>query len=342
VTAAGTGAVAPAAGGAPAAAPVRRLPGPFATRACVPVGDGYEWREERASGLAGLLEESALAALAGAVPRRPCPAAVPRLVGDAALWGPVPSPWLAFDVVFGPVGPVAGPAGRPGGDPAPAFRRLGEFLAALHRTPVPAALADPPGDLRPRVRPRDAQLRARRAAARAWLAGSVGAPTAAPEPGAGPRPDEIAAGRAAAEPRTARVLTHGRFSLGVIAWADRPVVLGWREAGPGAATDDVDTLLAELVEAAAVAPDRAGAAGAWAAGFVDAYAAAGPSLPAGGAPLADRLRARVLDHLALRAAVTGDRAGPLALLRRVHERLDDFCAPLAARLARAANSGGCG
>ena len=46
--------------------------------------------------------------------------------------------------------------------------------------------------------------------------------------------------------------------------------------------------------------------------------------------LIDRLGAHVLDHMALRAVVTGDRAAPLAFLRLVIQRLPEFCAPVAA------------
>jgi hypothetical protein len=225
------------------------------------------------------------------------------------VWATVPTTLLAFDVVFG--------TGEPADDAVEAFRQLGSYLARLHSTPIPAALAELPYGHGRRVRPADPSLRATRHAARRWLASQIGAPSA-PE----------------TEP-VKPVLGHGRFSLGAIAWGPSPIVLGWRESGPGAAGTDVDTMLSELAEATAAVPNRAAWVTSLATAFVESYVGTAPADSISTADLDTRIRAHVLDHMALNVIVTGDREAPLAFLRLVQDRIGPFCASIAARLTTA-------
>jgi len=288
--------------------PVRRLPGPFATRVCTPVSGGFAWREELSGGLTGLLDALQLEALREVVPQEPCPAVVPVVTGDIAVSATVPTSQLAFDVVFSAQGPPD--------DAKMVFQRLGRYLARLHRSAIPPALAELPSGSGQRVQPADARMREACDAARGWLAGQAGIPTDPP----------------AVTGDT--VLTHGRFSLGLLAWASRPTmrptILGWREAGPGPALSDMDTLLGELAEAAALGQRPPEQFSELAVAFVDGYRADGTLIPGWAAGLADRLAAHVLDHMALRAAVTSDRLAPLAFLKLVRDRLPEFCGSIAA------------
>ena len=289
---------------------VRRLPGPFATRTCTASDGTFAWHEDRSTGLTGLLSPRQLAALADVVPRVPCAAIVPAVADRVVTWAPVPTQRLAFDVVFGPSAPPDRALNT--------FQCLGGYLGALHRVRLPVELVELPTYHDDRIRPADARLAAARAAARARLA------------------EVLSADAVERRPVPAPVLTHGRFSTGVIALGSRPVVLGWREAGPGSPDLDVDTLLSELAEAAAVVPGRAGWATAAAVAFAGGYRRTSPAMPAvTAARLAERLLDRAVDHLALRAAVTGDDSAPVALLRLVRARLAEFCAPVAARLSEA-------
>lgn len=271
---------------------VRRLNGPFATRVCLRSGPGYAWREARRSRLTGLRDAPELEALAAVLPTvTGCTAVLPYDEGDDLSWSPVATSTLAVEAVFGPAAIAAA-----------VFGALGVFLRRLHAVPIPDGLSNPVV-----VRPSDAAFASARDTARRSLSdGARRRPgDAADDPG--PPPGEA-------------VLTHGRFSLGQIAWGRVPAVMGWREAGPAPALTDVDTLLSELAEADAVRPGRVRLASA----FVTGYG--GPAALGDRAGLAARLHGRVLDHLALRAAATGDLDGPSALYELVLGRLDGFCA----------------
>ncbi|MEW1844894.1 phosphotransferase [Nonomuraea angiospora] len=236
---------------------VRGMDGPFLLRACVRTPSGYRWAERDKRQNAGYLDARQLDALRTMLPRDAAVlAAVPTLSSAGlATWPALPTPALLCDRAYA----------TERGNLEHVCRALGGFLSRLHAVP-PAGLPRRDG---PAWLPEGSWAARAVEAARHRLNGG-----------------ELARGAAAVAPFTGDpVVVHGRFSTGVCADTDRPVVLGWREAGLGDPQRDLAFFLAELVEAAALvelADDPAAMA------FLDGY---------GAVPDAGRLVGLVADRL---------------------------------------------
>ncbi|MFD2767091.1 phosphotransferase [Micromonospora eburnea] len=208
------------------------MDGPFVARRCVRSGGGYRWFEQTlASG--EYLDTAQLWRLSDVLPAGRVVAALPEMVRpDLAAWPVLPSPALLCDALFG---------ASPDADAEPwenACEALGAFLGRVHS--VPAAEVS--------------FLPVRRQAAWLAAASTVTARVAAARADLDRRGDGLLAAAAASAGPQDRLdcLVHGRFSSGLSVALERPVVLGWREAGVGDPDRDLAFFLAELVEAAAV------------------------------------------------------------------------------------------
>ncbi len=218
--------------GAAAVTTVRSMDGPFVARRCVRSGTGYRWFEqERAPG--DYLDATQLRHLSGSLPAGDVLAAPAELIRpDLAAWPVLPTPALLCDPLFG------APPDADTGAWGSACTALGAFLGRLHAVPA-AEVSFLPARRRAAWLPMASTVTHRVAAARADLIR---------------RGDGILASAASAVASPARpdCLVHGRFSSGLVVPLDRPVVLGWREAGVGDPDRDLAYFLADLVEAAAV------------------------------------------------------------------------------------------
>ncbi|WP_217209180.1 phosphotransferase [Streptomyces sp. AC550_RSS872] len=285
---------------------VRRMEGPFVLRLCVRTPSGFRWaeRDKVPQGAAGDTPEGSfpgrpgylnavqLAALRAVVPATgTVRAAFPTLSAqdgaEVATWPALPTPALLCDRVYA--------IERRGVEHT--CRELGRFLGRLHSGPPP-------------------ELPRRHGSP--WL--PEGSPTATAVANARDRLPHGKLARSAARlrPYTGDLtIVHGRFSTGVCADTDRPVVLGWREAGLGDPLRDVAFFLSELIEAAAVMSvmdDPAPAA------FLDGY---------GQVADPDRLRSliadRLLEHCAQSALLAPTPAGDLDRTLRVLEDQWERC-----------------
>ncbi|MFG3419798.1 phosphotransferase family protein [Micromonospora sp. NPDC049460] len=211
---------------------MRSMEGPFVARRCVRSGTGYRWFEQ-AHAPGDYLDAAQLQRLSGSLPAGDVPAAPAELVRpDLATWPVLPTPMLLCDPLFG--APPDADAGAWEG----ACTALGAFLGRLHAVPA-AEVSFLPGRRRAAWLPAASAVTHRVAAARTDLIRRSDGVLALAASAAGPpaRPD---------------CLVHGRFSSGLVVPLDRPVVMGWREAGVGDPDRDLAYFLAELIEAAAV------------------------------------------------------------------------------------------
>lgn len=269
---------------------VRRLPGPTGERLCMHTRDGWRWVEQVSGSPATYLDAAALKLLRARLPSSgDVWAVLPQLADPrTAAWPVVASPGLLVDDLF---------ASAPADGLEYRLQALGRFLAALHAVPVDAAAAT---------------VLARRERTVAWLMAMPALATRLTDArrrlaSQAPRLAELACAPPVSD--RAMTLVHGRFSSSqCVPVALGTVILGWREAGVGDPAQDVGFLLGELVEALAVAPRNASlilrCAGALATGY-------------GGIEsldIAARVAERVLDHLALRACVSGSDGGLVSLL----------------------------
>lgn len=229
-------------GAAPVA--VRSMDGPFVARRCVRSARGYRWIEQTLAP-GDYLDAAQLQAIAKVVPTaevRPPSDAVPAsdavaslpelLRPDLAVWRVLPSPALLCDTLFGAPSQVAD------GRLERVCEALGTFLGHVH-----AIRAD-----------QVPSLPVRRQAAWLTAASPITEQVAAARTEVIRRSDGVLAAAAVGADRPSRpaCLVHGRFSSGLSVVLDRPVVLGWREAGIGDPDRDLAFFLTELVEAAAV------------------------------------------------------------------------------------------
>jgi aminoglycoside phosphotransferase (APT) family kinase protein len=282
---------------------VRRLDGPFGRRWCRQLLPGiYRWEEQSLRGSAGLLDGHALRLLATCLPTDLHPWAwLPEVRTGIAMWPTLPAPTLVLDQVLR----------GGGGELSETLATVGAQLARLHAVPVaPTGFSPLP------VRRVPAWFAGNPAAA-----GAVGRIRARLRLAVGDRLDRWLPATPPAPPGPVgpRTLIHGRFSTAVCVPGPVPVVLGWREAGLGDPRTDLAHLLAELVEAAALAPDRGHLAGT-AAAFLAGYRGLAP--PAAG--LAALTVSRIVDHVATRAWVSGNTTSAVAFLTTLAGQLPDL------------------
>ncbi|MFI6763093.1 phosphotransferase [Micromonospora sp. NPDC050417] len=273
------------------------MDGPFVARRCVRSAHGYRWFEQTLAP-GDYLDAGQLRQVSGAVPSGEAVASLPELVQpDLAAWQALPSPALLCDALFGaPPDADAGPWEN-------ACEALGVFLGRVHSVPVAEV----------------SFLPVRRHAAWLTAASPVTAEVAAARADLVKGDCGVLAAAASAAGRATRrdCLVHGRFSSGLMVTLDRPVVLGWREAGVGDPDRDLAFFIAELVEAAAV-----GTGGARLPGLVRRFLAGYTTVAEDLRP--DRLPAlvaeRLLEHYAQGVVAVGSAAHVAPVVASVTER----------------------
>lgn len=274
---------------------VRRIPGPFLTRACVCDSAGFHWIERLRRADPVYLDADRIAVLRehfddGAI-------VWPVVVAtDTAMWRRVGGPALLSDRVLD--------ARR--GKVAPALlRAAGALAGSLHEVPVAGGLRDVLPD-RWCVDPWlcDKEISAAVARARSSLA-LDGVP-------------ELADAASSPAREGAPRLVHGRYSVAM--WVDSPVprVLGWREAGLGDPMRDVAHFVADLTESSAAVGRPEAWSVAAVAEFLGAYRASRTGALDLGA-LWDLVARRVIDHYAQGVWATGAEDGIGASISRVRD-----------------------
>lgn len=209
---------------------VRKMPGPYLTRACLQEGASFRWLETLTRDPTPYLGEQDLPTLIEITRDLDQHVSLPVLAGaSSALWGPVSTPRLLCDDLFE----------RPSDRASTlvwTMKELGTLLSLLHTTEVPR------NSLPLRIEPAWLQLDRD---AQTGIAGALGALPLEECP-------HLAASASAAPPPTPKAFVHGRFSTGLVVSGEVFQVMGWREAGVGDPCTDLAYMVSEVIEAAAV------------------------------------------------------------------------------------------
>ncbi|MFE2296511.1 hypothetical protein [Streptomyces sp. NPDC059452] len=254
---------------------VRKMAGPYLTRACLQEGRTFRWFESLKQHPAPYLGAGEIELVTGITRSVGQHVSLPNIPDEkSALWEPVQTPRLLCDDLFDSSQGKVLTLGE-------TVRNLGVFLGLLHLCEIPE------NSLPLRLEPAWLQMDRE---ARKGISGALkGLPI-----------EECPQLRADADRMpvlSLRTFVHGRFSTGLVVSRGVFKVMGWREAGFGDPRVDVAYLLSEIVEAAAVADLAVESGCSLIQGFLDGYReACDPSLDL--AYLESFVAERILKHYA--------------------------------------------